>query len=261
MSSTIPWSPTPTDSPGEAAGSDSPRPISGALAVALTVAMTIGGATFATIWAHSRLYQDWHLYEAVAFYGGVATAIAFAAVAVLAWRRAALVLAMLSAVLALDALVWVSGVTRAADVLSFLFLFGPLLVTGLVFAIVLWSRRRHASDPPRPVGRLFLGLGLGAILQIPIAAVSRMLYAHDLFAAKLHCEQVALALADYRERNGRYPDDLAFLGNPPRPRLLRGERSPSFYRREQDEFVLALPTGYWGHLEYRSASHEWSFDD
>jgi hypothetical protein len=246
-------SPT-SDPPSTAAPS---RPIQGALAVVLMLALALAAATFATVWAHSRWYDDWRVYEAATFWGGIATSLAFAAVSVLAWRRTALVLATISAMLAFDALLWVLGVTSVMQIFFFAFLFGPPLATALVLGIVLWSRRRHATDPPRPAGRLLLGLAIGAILQIPIASVPRMLYAHDLFAAKHHCETVIVALADYRERHGQYPDDLGFLAGEPRPRLLRR----GFYRRDQSEFVLSVPTGYWGHLEYHSAAHEWRFDD
>jgi hypothetical protein len=233
------------------------HPIQGTLAVVLMLALALAAATFAAIWAHSRWYDDWRIYEAATFYGGIATSLAFAAVAVLAWRRAALALAAISAMLAFDALLWVLGVTSVTQLFFFAFLFGPPIATALVLGIVLGSRRRHATDPPRPAGRLFLGLAIGAILQIPIASVPRMLYAHDLFAAKHHCEKVIVALADYHERHGQYPDDLGFLAGQPRPRLLRCD----FYRRDQGDFVLSVPTGYWGHLEYHSAAGEWRFDD
>src|SRR5262249_18164879 len=54
-------------------------------------------------------------------------------------------------------------------------------------------------------------LDLAVLMSLP-----RVLHAHDTFAAKRHCENLASALASYRERNGEYPPDLALLGEQPR---------------------------------------------
>lgn len=72
--------------------------------------------------------------------------------------------------------------------------------------------------------------------------------------------RLVAAIEGYRQKNGHYPESLQSLVPDPLPALplkFGQPQFPYFYRRGEDSFELAYPTGFKMGRRYHSQSREW----
>ena len=190
-------------------------------------------ATVAGVGLHTRVYDDWVVYEALLIGGFVLTGIGL-----LVWFRRTLHRDQPTLpILIVGA--WLGLIGAYVGAGSTVYYMLAAAACTLVLPLCLVLAGLHALRGRKGPRNVLLAAAAACLLQAGAALASDVIRQHDVAAARSWCEGLVPAISRYRKSRGFWPidPDTDQLAPTSRPRRLRGAR---YYEldRERKEFRL-----------------------